>query len=151
MASENYTILHYTLGDPSDNGHGKTSVGHIRVNHTNEELAEAMKKFVAATGCDWELWVREYEESTIPPEDTEKISQYLNDKTLQDFEVYDADEYYDEDEYKEGDRCIYLDESTYVALLMRICKVALPDLDWSWWSPESQQAFFDGHGYGLFY
>lgn len=130
-------IYSYELGDDSHDGHCITETGKIKVNHPNANLKNALDAFNKATGCHWEEWCEEYEDPYIHGDDAKKFCEYcgLNE----------------EDELDEDGNIFVDGEDGYIGILMEICKVTIPDLEWSFYNePDDGQAFFNGRGYGLF-
>lgn len=134
-----YYIFEYEIGDTGGDGHERMESGYIKVNHSNEELLAAMKTFKEKTGCEWEHWFEEAEENFLDIKETNKIFEYIGEKKREDYHFYNK-------------KLCLSGDSDFIALLMAICRVALPDLDWSWHTPKCDgEAFFSGMGYGLFY
>lgn len=133
-----YYIFEYTIGSDSCSGHDRCESGYIHVNHSNEELLAAMNTFKEKTGCNWEKWFRNYQDNSLSKDETIKVLEYLGVSKANDFDIEDD--------------CLYVyNASGFIALMMAICRVALPDLDWCYHTPKVDgEAFFSDMGYGLF-
>ncbi len=139
--------LTFTLGDPSWDGHGLTSVYYIVCNHSSEEIEAAYRKASQKLGFDFLKLFEEFECSwTISKEH----SQILVENKVVDWEWLRLDKnVFDEDELG----TIELDgEDEFVDIFFNIVQLELPDLTW-----DTAVLGFDmlsvleGAGYGLFH
>jgi len=138
----------YTIGDWSDDGHGKTSVHKIRSNHTMKEIAVAYKASVKKTGVSFiDEVASDYQSRDMPAQ------KFLDAGMDRDKVCWENDP--DDDPVLWT--CGYTDH--YILLLTEFCKLSLPDLVMED-DPNTRQddlcyAFGHGtmtshHGYGLF-
>jgi hypothetical protein len=137
----------YTIGDWSDDGHGKTDVLQIRSNHTIEKITEAYNKSRKTTGIDFVYEVAsDYQDRTYP------VEKFLDLGLDRDTACWENDPDDDPEEWT----CGYTDH--YLLLMTWFCKLSLPDLIMeSVEVPRGQDLAFTihavqsaHHGYGLF-
>lgn len=128
MLNKKY-YLGFTLGDPSNDGHGTTSDYHLVVNHSAQDIAEAYRTASRKLGFDFvEIVGSDYEpDYYIPREMTSKLLE-IN-------AIYDEDRISTEEATSPWDTPIgcyeFNDaEEEFLEIFFNIVKSELPDIEW---------------------
>lgn len=140
----NWHNITFTLGDPSDDGHGRIKEYHIRCNYSAEEITEAYKKATSILGFDYvENVCSEYEESYIDPDK----ACILIERGIISSEYLEPEDYYS---IKKGSYWVD-DCDEYVRIFFEIIKLILPDCEWRVANyNEECLSLLNCAGYGLF-
>lgn len=140
----NWYNITFTLGDPSDDGHGRIREYHIRCNYSAEEITEAYKKAISILGFDYvEDICSEYEESYIDPDK----AHILVEHGIISSEDLETENYYSTEKGSYWvDGC-----DKYVCIFFEIIRLVLFDCEWYLANFNEEQLFIlNGAGYGLF-
>ena len=143
--------LTFTLGDPSWDGHGLTSVYYITCNHSSSEIEEAYREMCEKLGFDFlELFSRYECNMSISEEHTRILlengiidpNRVITEKTLEECSFYSEEDLGTVD--MDG-------EDEFVEIFFNIVKAKLPDFKWK----RAVLGFddlevLDGAGYGIF-
>lgn len=133
--------VRFTLGDPSDDGHGKIAEYHLKSNYSAKQIDDLFKRLVNEKGIDVKHWCEEYE-----------------------------DDYLNEDQYsklieigliKEDDENLYIqhklyyveDKSSFIDLAFGCIKYLCPDFKYAYNTIINEECIntLEGAAYGLFY
>lgn len=143
--------LTFTLGDPSWDGHGLTSVYYIICNHSGQEIEAAYKEMCKKLGFDFLELFDEYECGyMISEEHTTALLEngiIEPDRVIAEETLGDCS-YYDEEDLG----AMELDgEDEFVDIFFNIVKKELPDFEWKHANLGYETLkVLRGAGYGLF-
>lgn len=135
--------MNFTLGDPSADGHGMKEDFHITANHSAKEVEAAVRQFEKETNFKISNWAEEYEDSSLPNEDVNRLAKlgFITDKE----NIPGIDEWDDDYSFDGADG--------YTTFIFNvIVKHYIPDFEWSIYEIPNEQILdcLDGNGYGLF-
>lgn len=144
--------LTFTLGDPSWDGHGLTSVYYITCNHSSEEIESAYKEMCEKLGFDFLELFSDYECSLILSQEHTEIlvengiinpDKVITERTLEEYSWYGEEDL----------NAVEIEgEDDYLEIFFNIIKVKLPDLEWDRAKLDFDTlSVLDGAGYGLFH
>lgn len=141
--------MRYTIGDYSDDGHGKTDVLSIAASHPFEEIKKAYAKSVQSTGIDFiDVVACGYENRTYP---LKKFMELGLDQETANFENFG------DSQDQSSEIGAITSPEHYLLLITWFCKLSLPDLvieEVESSTPDFQSigiAGYEQHGYGLFH
>lgn len=141
---KNWHNITFTLGDPSDDGHGKTKTFHIQCNYSVEEITEAYKKATSILGFDYvEDVCSEYEERYINPDEARILIEHG---------IISSEDLESEDYYSVKKGSYWIDEcGDYVDIFFEIIRLVLFDCEWHIADYNEKCLLpLEGAGYGLF-
>lgn len=120
------------MGDPSDDGHGKTDDFIIETNLTRQELQSAYQNGSEMVGWDFVSCVAEgYEDNLFPLVKYERLQEFGNEIA---YDRYEND--------------VYVDRDTFARTYLFIAKLGNPELVWK---SIPDTVSIDIGGYGLFW
>ena len=139
--------LSFSIGDPSDDGHGRYKDYLINCNYSNEEIEKIYEKVKAKLGFDFiEKAASEYESRELAPEYT---------KRLIDIGFLDKDNQgiVPEDDTWDTPGSYYFETTEeFVGMFFDLLQFIQPDLDYEFVTLEYGDTLrlLEGAGYGLF-
>lgn len=140
-----YYNIGFTLGDPSNDGHGMVSEYHIEASHSPKSIEIAYKMATEKLGWNYlETICSEYEDCTIDSEQIDDINEKLGldiKLILPDWRIRDL---------VENGSC-YIDKDDFLEIFFEIITSEIPDFEWRYRElKEYTLGILDGAGYGLF-
>ena len=142
MSKRKYNII-LRLGDPSDDGHGKTCEFNYVFDKSKDDIFAAYKEGVEKIGFDFinEVAV-EYEDSSLDDDSFRKLKEA----------GFDCSHFYNNghmDNHDEGDAeyVNFLNEEDYISIFLFFVKVGDPSITYK----KLDCAVMDIGGYGLFH
>lgn len=135
----------FTLGDPSNDGHGMTSEFHIETSHSIKSIEMAYKRATEKLGWNYlETICSEYEDCTINSEQIEDI-----DKNL-DLDIKDILPSWCIRDLERKGYC-HIGEDSFLEIFFEIITSEILDFEWNYRElDEDILDILDGAGYGLF-
>ena len=136
--------IYFTLGDPSNDGHGMTEDWYITANHSVREIDNAYRNVTEKLGYDFLADVcSEYEDSKIYLETIDELEVKFNIDIKSSFNSYQLKD------LEEG--YCYIDTDDFISIFFELIKTELPDFKWDKLHFKGELlAILDGAGYGFF-
>lgn len=148
MADKQY-FMYFELGDDSRDGHGISEKFHLVSNHSVKDINDAIEKFKSESGLDISSWAEDYQDSSLPSEDVNKLVKLgiiKSKENLPGIESWDDENCDDVQYHFDGD-------DGYISFIFNsIVKHYIPDFTWSNYSIPNEERLdcMDGNGYGLY-
>lgn len=147
-STRNYYLIEILLGDPSDDGHGKTEIKYFKTNKSHKEINNALNRIEKNIGFDIFNAFDDYSKNYLKKSEYETISLHYNIDHI--FELYD----YPEKNRKTGETSyttiasIKYGDINNDNILFEIAKLELKDLEYEKYIIDIDGTF--EYGYGFF-
>lgn len=127
-------LVEITTGDPGGDGHQQFDNHYFKTNYPSGKLKEAYKKSVELTGIDMHQECSDYDYSRLTEECVESFAKHGLDMS----------------KYVEDENDNYIDQDSYVSLIMKFISLSMPE-DFKYQSTGLSADSLGSFGYGLYY